>query len=322
VRSGDPDGRQKRAKVGGQMIPRALGISLCATPGRGDTPDVAVLQREQVVRTANNGLVDYARFVAALAIVWLNVDVPGSWLASVAFPLFLVLLFADHDASVRENADRYLKPFLIWTVLYGLLSIAFAVKAQNPALQWWDWKMLVVGTWFHLWVLPFAFFASLLAPWFRHPLASLGAAVLVAALLLGRGPSTGEAWQPWSFGAIPVLVAIGFAAWGWRLAATTLGLCFAVLYLEEPSPENLTVLAGTAIALIIMSYRLPASPLSAQCARLSLSIYLAHPLITIVGQSLRITWVELGLFSIVGSVIFAVIIDTVTRGGEAGRGNP
>jgi hypothetical protein len=268
------------------------------------------------VKTANNGLVDYARFAASLAIVWLNVDVPGNWLANIALPLFLVLLFADQGPSLASNAQRYLRPFLIWSALYALLSIAFSVRSYQPALDWWDWKMVIVGTWHHLWVFPFVFLAALLAPWFRHPLASLGAAILVASLLAGNTAVANGAWLPWSFGAIPVLVTIGFAAWGWRLAATTLGVSFVILFLGDPSPDNLTMLAGTALALIIMSYRLPSSPLSAQCARLSLGIYLTHPLITIIGQSLRITWVELGLFSIVGSVIFAVVVDTVMRGGQ------
>jgi hypothetical protein len=68
------------------------------------------------------------------------------------------------------------------------------------------------------------------------------------------------------------------------------------------------------MALIIMSYRLPTSALSAKCARMSLVIYLVHPMVTIAGQSLRITWIELGLFSIVGCLIFAMVIDHLTMG--------
>ncbi|MBL9049694.1 MAG: hypothetical protein JNK19_06255 [Tabrizicola sp.] len=274
------------------------------------------------VKAVDNGLVDYVRFAAALSIVWFSIDVPGNWLAKVAIPLFLVLLLTDSESGFATSAARYLKPFVIWSGVYALLKIAFAIKAQDPPLGWWDWPMVLTGTWIHLWMLPFVFVTTLLAPWLRHPLASLGAALLVVALLAGKGTPIHEPWLHWSFGAIPVFVAIGFLAWGWRLAATTLGLSFLVLYLGRPSPENFTILAGTALALIVLSYRLPTTPLSQHFARLSLVIYLAHPLIIIVGQSLRITWVELGLFSIVGSVILALIIDSVMSTAGKGRAGP
>lgn len=287
-----------------------------------DTADNAQDGSDVPVRTANNGLVDYARFAAALAIVWFGIDAPGNWLAKVAVPLFLVLLFSDSDSRLGSSANRYLKPFVVWSAIYLLLSLALAFKTGQPLGTVWDWRMILVGTWIHLWVFPFAFLTSLLAPWFRHPLASLGAALLVASLLSVNGTPSDEPWLHWSFGAIPVLVAIGFLAWGWRLAATTLGLSFAILALGRPSPENFTILAGTALALIILSYRLPATQLSDLCARLSFGIYLTHPLIIIAGQSLRITWVELGLFSIVGSVILALIIDSVMKPARRGRSGP
>lgn len=274
------------------------------------------------MKAVDNGLVDYVRFAAALAIVWFSIDVPGNWLAKIAIPLFLVLLLANSESGFVTGVTRYLKPFIIWSAVYALLNIAFAFKAQAPTFGWWEWHMLFTGPWIHLWILPFVFATSLLAPWLRHPLASLGAALLVVALLAGKGTPSQEPWLHWSFGAIPVCVAIGFLAWGWRLAATTLGLSFLVLYFGRPSPENFTILAGTALALIVLSYRIPATPLSRHFARLSLVIYLANPLIIILGQSLRITWVELGLFSIVGSVILALIIDTVMGTAQKGRAGP
>ena len=43
------------------------------------------------------------------------------------------------------------------------------------------------------------------------------------------------------------------------------------------------------LALICLSWRLPASAASEWCARMSVWIYLSHPLVIVIGQSLRIT---------------------------------
>jgi hypothetical protein len=51
---------------------------------------------------------------------------------------------------------------------------------------------------------------------------------------------------------------------------------------------------------------------------MSVLIYLAHPLVVFVGQSLRISWVELGLFSMVGSVILAQLLDTAANNSRRG----
>jgi len=167
--------------------------------------------------------------------------------------------------------------------------------------------------------LPFAFLAGLVSPWLRHPLASLGAATLTATLIVLNGSPQTIPFSLWAFGAIPVLVGIAFFSWGWRLAVTTLFLNTSILFLGEPSPDNITILAGTGLALVFLSNHMPETAISDWCARLSLSIFLSHPLVIIVGQSLRITYIELGLFSLVGSVILAQVIETVFQASRRGR---
>lgn len=274
---------------------------------------------ETVVKAEHNGLIDYARFVAALGIVWFNMQVPGNWIAYIAVPPFLVLLTLSSGDDFATRAKRLLLPFLIWSVIFALLSTAFAVKRNTPLFGWWEWHMLLTGTWMHLWYLPFAFLAAILSPWFQHPLASIGAAMLAATLFALNGTPEAEPWGYWAFGLIPVLVGIAHFAWGWRLALTTLISSWLILYFGHPSPENTTILIGTLLALVVLSNRLPQTPLSDWCARLSLWIYLAHPLVIIVGQSLRITWVELGLFSLVGSVILAQLIETTLQASRKGQ---
>jgi fucose 4-O-acetylase-like acetyltransferase len=271
------------------------------------------------VTTARNGTVDCARFVAALGIVWFHSQAPGAWIASVALPVFLILLLIPLDASPGQRARRLLVPFVTWSLVYAMLRTALALKQHDAPFGWWDWTMVFSGTWIHLWVLPFAFVAALLAPWFQHPLASLGAALLTAFLIVVKGPPDLAPFGQWSQGVIPMLVGIAFMSWGWRLAVITLAGSWLVLHLGQPSPDNFTFLVGTALALGCLLYRLPASAFSDWCGRLSLTVYLAHPLMIILGQSLRITWVELALFSLVASVIFAQILETAIQASRRGR---
>jgi peptidoglycan/LPS O-acetylase OafA/YrhL len=271
------------------------------------------------VSTERNGLIDYGRFLAALGIVWFNAQAPGSRVAYIALPFFLVLLSIPSSASVGVRAKRLLMPFLIWSVVFAMLNTAMSLKNQLPPFEWWRWNMVFSGTWIHLWFLPFAFVAAVLAPWLRHPLASLGAALLVATLMALNGDPQTVPFGQWAFGTIPVLVGIAYFSWGWRLAVTTLLSSSLILFLGRESPDNITILAGTALALVFLSSHLPANALSDWCARLSLWIYLVHPLVIIAGQSLRITYIELGLFSLVGSVIVAQIIETSVHASRSGK---
>ena len=259
-------------------------------------------------------MIDYGRFLAALGIVWFHSQAPGGRIAYIALPFFLVLLSMPSNSSVAIRARRLLKPFLIWSLVFATVHIAFAIKTQSPLFGWWEWHMLLTGTWIHLWFLPFAFLAAILAPWFQHPLASLGAAIIAALLLSLEGAPTSVPFGQWSFGIIPVLVGIAFFSWGWRLAVVTLLTSWLILHFGRPSPDNITILAGTALALLFLSYRVPSTAVSDWCARLSVWIYLSHPLVIIVGQSLRITYLELGLFVIVGSVILAQILESSVQG--------
>jgi hypothetical protein len=271
------------------------------------------------VNTARNGLIDYGRFVAALGIVWFNSQAPGSRVAYIALPFFLVLLSMPSSVSLAVRARRLLLPFVTWSLVFGMLNTALALKSNSAPFGWWDWHMVLTGTWIHLWFLPFAFLAAVLAPWFRHPLASLGAALLAALLMAVKGTPETVPFGQWSFGVIPVLVGIAYFSWGWRLATITLLGSWLILNFGRPSPDNTTILFGTALAMGCLSYRLPATAVSDWCARLSVWIFLAHPLVIILGQSLRITWVELGLFSLVGSVILAQILETAIQASRKGR---
>lgn len=271
------------------------------------------------MKAERNGLIDYGRFLAALGIVWFHTQAPGFRVAYIALPFFLVLLSMPSSSSVATRAKRLLLPFLTWSLVFAMLNTALSLKNQAPPFEWWRWTMILSGTWIHLWFLPFAFLAALVSPWLRHPLASLGAAVLVATMIVMNAYPQTVPFGQWAFGTIPVLTGIAYFSWGWRLAVTTLFLSTLILFLGQSSPDNITILAGTGLALLFLSNHVPASAVSDWCARLSLWIYLSHPLVIIAGQSLRITYIELALFSLVGSVLLAQIIETVIQASRKGR---
>lgn len=271
------------------------------------------------MKAARNGMIDYGRFVAALGIVWFHTQGPGQRISYAALPFFLVLLSMSSSSSLAVRAKRLLQPFVTWSVVFAMLHTALALKHNDAPFSWWEPHMLLTGTWIHLWFLPFAFVATMLAPWFQHPLASMGAAWLAALLIVVNGTPTLVPFGQWSFGIIPVLVGIAYFSWGWRLAVITLLGSWLILHFGRPSPDNVTILAGTGLALACLSYHLPATAFSGWCARLSVWIYLSHPLVIIAGQSLRITWVELGLFSLVGSVLLAQVIATAVQTSRSGK---
>lgn len=266
-----------------------------------------------------NGLTDYGFFLAALGAVWSGIEAPGQRIAYIALPFILVLLMAPSRDGAAGRAGRLLVPFLSWSIVFGTLHTAMALKGSDPPLGWWTWDMVLFGTWEHLWILPYAFLAGLIAPWLQHPIASLGAAWVAALLIVVKGTPETFPFGQWSFGIIPLLVGIAYFAWGWRLAAVTLFGSWLILYLGRPAPDDVTILVGTGLALACLSLRLPASNLSERCARLAVWIYLAHPLMVFIGQSLRISWVELGLFSIVGTVILAQLLDTAVNASRRGN---
>ena len=266
-----------------------------------------------------NALIDYGRFLAALGLVWFFTQAPGVRIAYLSVPFLLVVLTLPATGSVASKARRLLWPFLVWSVVFAIVHVALAVKAREAPFGWWENYMILTGTWSHLWILPFAFLASVLAPWFQHPVASFGAALIVTLLMALEGTPDTVPFGLWSFGVLPILVGVAFIAWGWRLALVTLLLSSAILFLGRPSPDNVTILIGTALALFCLAVRLPSTSTSDWFGRIGTWIILSHPLAIIVGQSLRITWVELALFSVVAAVILALILEASTSGPRRGR---
>ncbi|MCV2447107.1 acyltransferase family protein [Paracoccus sp. DMF] len=248
---------------------------------------------------------DYGRLVAAMGIVWFHSQAPGARLAYAALPFFLVLLATPSRAGLRVRAQRLLLPFLRWSAIYAALGTALSLRHHQPPLGWWDWPMLLTGTSLHLWFLPFAFLVAMLTPMLTRRKVAPIAALWGAAAFCLFGTPEGIPLAQWSFGLIPVLVGIAYFTNGWRIAAATLILCWLMLTLGRPSADNVTILAGTGIALVVLAVRVAPTRLSSWCAGLSMWVYLAHPLILVAGRTAGLSGFALGIFAILGSLLLA-----------------
>jgi surface polysaccharide O-acyltransferase-like enzyme len=276
---------------------------------------------DQPVVGARNGLVDYCRLIAAFGILWFHTEVPGYRFGYVAAPFFIVLLSLPSRSGLPERARRLLLPFLVWSVIYALARIAPALHSGDDLFGWWKPSMLLTGTSTHLWFLPFAFLVALTAPVLRNSRLVLGLPVLAAALLALAGePQTYPLYQ-WSFGLIPALV--GFAwyrAGPWALLP--LVASFAVLELFRPSQDNLVILAGAGLAVLVLSIRTAPTRFSDWCARISLWVYLAHVLVIQRAVTMGFQDLSLLVVTLIGSLVLAVGIDAVVlrmKATERGR---
>lgn len=63
----------------------------------------------------------------------------------------------------RKRFTRLILPWLLWCGIYGCFEVSLALRWNQPVLHRFDSACWFAGTAFHLWFLPFAFVASILA---------------------------------------------------------------------------------------------------------------------------------------------------------------
>lgn len=258
--------------------------------------------------TLRNGLVDYSRLLAAFGIVWFHSGAPGHQVSYISLPFFAVLISLSGSGDLKIRAQRLLLPFVTWSVIYGLVETTFALHHGRPLLSWWLPEMIITGTVIHLWFLPFAFTFALISMFIQSKGIALVMPVAVALALAAIGTPSVSPLAQYAFGIIPALVGLAHARAG-KTAILSLVGSYLILFYMRPSPDNFTILAGSALALAAMSYRLEPSVLSARFARWSLWVYLAHVLVLIAGQTIRLEGIPLAVFAIAGSLLLAAFIE-------------
>jgi hypothetical protein len=224
-------------------------------------------------------------------------------------PYFLVLLALPSQSGISKRARRLLVPFAIWSGIYAFVFTLIAAKTGLAPFAWWRSYMFASGPSIHLWFLPFAFMVSCVSSILRGTHA-VALPLLASCLLAVLGETPGFPWYQWSFALIPVLAGFAFLQ---NRGLGLLSLVGSILVLEifRPSPDNLVIAGGAAVAFLAMSAKLPATAASDWCARLSFQVYLCQILVILKFKLMGLEGYSLALASIAGSLVLAVGIETV-----------
>jgi hypothetical protein len=200
-----------------------------------------------------------------------------------------------------RRAGRLLVPWLFWSAVYGAVLLAQAFWHREPLSSLFPLPMLIMGTSLHLWYLPFAFLASLVAALACQALAGLSPRTVAAIGALGGGcvilagsscPALPAPLGQWLFGsaAIPLGLAIGSTARGVAseranqradlLAIAAVVIIFALIA-SQLGPSDTALPYGVGVPLVcaalVWKPRLPGSILA--LTPLAMGIYVLHPLV-------------------------------------------
>lgn len=249
------------------------------------------------------------KLLASLGIVAFHLHSPGERIGYAGLPVFMLLTtaLALRAAQGRSRSEfgfgrvrRLLVPWLVWSGLYALLQCHVCSLQGQPLWSWPRWSMLLVGTFPHLWYLPFAAVLSL----------------AIGLFAAGRSPRGARAsWWPAAGGLLMIPISSQLMVsnlpeplpqWSFVLPAALFGLAFA----KQPPGEltharTLTILTGATwlvclgcwefgwldlavpyavgIAAAALAWCLPgraSRPLLA-CTRTSFGIYVLHPFVAL-----------------------------------------
>ncbi len=131
---------------------------------------------EAAARAPAAGL-EWLKLLACFGIIAFHQHAPGERLGYAGLPVFTMVTAAMAARSARGRdwssyragrLRRLLLPWLVWSAFYGLVQCALANLAGQPTLSWFHPSMLLMGTYPHLWYLPFAAALALLVGRFGH----------------------------------------------------------------------------------------------------------------------------------------------------------
>lgn len=286
-----------------------------------------------------NATFDYARLLAAIGIVIFHVGSAGAAIGYAALPFFIMLLVFLAFPSARQlrfsdyagtRIKRLLWPWVVWSGIYGVLKLGEVVfTSASLASEFAPW-MLLTGPALHLWFLPFAC-VSCVAIWplarcvpslppparVLCSVACIGLAVAI--MMAGHLFQTVQPVSQWIHAAPAVVLGAGFAVLGAGkrpvLASMLVyGGALGLLYLTGwPAGAFELSLAGGAL-LLCLAWPLPDSPLSRSMADISLTLYLAHPMV--IAVLLRTTPIPeksllMSLAAIACTLLFAVCLQRI-----------
>ena len=296
-----------------------------------------------------NATLDYARLIAAIGIIVFHVGAPGAAVGYAALPFFLMLLLIlafpaalrqDFASYARSRASRLIWPWLTWSLVYGSLKAAkVIIGGKTVSSEFMPW-MLLTGPALHLWFLPFAFIACI-AMW---PLARrfkslqilgrtvctvLGLSLSVSILMATQDRVAPPPLAQWLYALPAVFVGYVFALLAnvqRHVLSTLLALsclCCLLLFLDWPKGAMQLLLAGGAF-MICLLLPLSDNATANRMASLSLTLYLAHPLI--IAVLLRVTSIpekstSMAFAAVIGTMLFALVLQRMPLATNARAGS-
>jgi surface polysaccharide O-acyltransferase-like enzyme len=327
--------------VAGDSIARTLSDSVLAA-------GPAVVSRGY--RIAN---IERLRILSAAAIVCFHTcgDLSiARHLGTVGILVFLISLCAfvvnrpeplDPAIAIKRKARRLLKPWLFWSMVYGILPLLKVFHRDVPFSDAFSWTMLVTGTRIHLWFLPFAFAAALLLVLIHRALADVSnphivtTAIVMGALSVFGFSIVQSCLQPptpvrqWILGA-PAIV-LGLAVGRITLqhktedrrnlylltilsplaAYAALAWLFSGSWLDYAGTFAFRYCASVAVICFALQRQGTMDPISKKLASLSYGIYLVHPLVMVFlaefGVPVRHPLLLLSLVLLISAVITDVL---------------
>lgn len=245
-----------------------------------------------------------------MGIVWFHSGATGHQIAYTALPFFLLLLAMPTRGTIQDRAKRLLRPWLIWSAIFGAGEVLRAFLLGQELFGWFQPSMLLYGTMIHLWFLPFAFLAGyILTPLRAQPNLALLAPLIVAAFVAIAPHSLTPPFPQWIFGAVPAVVGAAFFSQKENhryLALVSLLVAFLVLQVLQPKPENSVILIGCALAILAFLTKVRATAFTNFAAQISFPIYLSHPIFLFVGRVFDLDGSGLACAGLIGSILFSL----------------
>ena len=214
----------------------------------------------------------------------------------------------------RRKAERLLKPWLFWSVIYGMLGLAKIVYENVSFSDVFSPTMLVTGTRIHLWFLPFAFVAALFLAYVHRKIVgirdsytiitsiSIGGLFVFGCSIIQSHLHPPTPLAQWILGlpAIPIGFAIGrikilertedrkkyfvfviFSALAACVGCILFDRLSHGIWLNYSSKFAVRYFVSLVVFCAALHWRGKLDPVSATVASLSYGIYLVHPLVLV-----------------------------------------